>query len=67
VAAAGQFECYKMLFVNGTHSVVSTSLVNQVISDALNGIRNNEYMGFNSWYSYQYSDNYIVERGNRYR
>lgn len=60
VAAPNQFSCY-----TGNVSPVS-DLVSGVIRDALNGIRNNNYYGFRSWQSVSYSNNYIVERGNRY-
>lgn len=39
----------------------------QVVTDALNGVRNNEYSSFRSWATSGYSDNYIVEGGNRYK
>lgn len=61
VAAPYQFSCY-----TGSGSSVS-STVSSVMTDALNGIRNNSYLGFNSWYNTSYSNNYIVEGGNRYR
>lgn len=61
VSASGQFSCYNM-YTNYT----PTNVVKQTVSDALNGIRNNTYYGFRSWTSVSYSDNYIVEGGNRY-
>ena len=42
-------------------------LVVQVVTDALNGVRNNNYTSFRSWHTTGYSDNYIAEGGNRYR
>jgi hypothetical protein len=42
-------------------------LVTEVVKDALNGIRNNSYTSFRSWTTSSYSDNYIVEGGNRYK
>ena len=60
VAAPNQFSCY-----TGNVSPVSDSVAS-VVRDALNGIRNNNYYGFRSWQSVSYSNNYIVERGNRY-
>lgn len=60
VAAPYQFECYK------GKSIEPSELVAGVMRDALNGVRNNEYYGFRSWQTTSYSDNYIVERGNRY-
>ena len=32
----------------------------------LNGIRNNEYLGFRAWWVSNYSSKYIVSGGNRY-
>ena len=60
VAAPYQFSCYK------GESITPNDLVAGVMRDALNGVRNNEYYGFRSWQTISYSDNYIVERGNRY-
>ena len=61
VAAPHQFSCYKGVI---NHNV--SDFVKAVVRDALNGIRNNNYYGFRSWSSTGYSNNYIVERGNRY-
>lgn len=61
VAAPRQFSCY-----TGTVNYNVSDFVKSVIRDALNGIRNNNYYGFRSWQSVSYSNNYIVERGNRY-
>lgn len=60
VAAPYQFSCYK------GNSITPNETVARVMHDALNGVRNNDYYGFRSWQSVSYSDNYIVERGNRY-
>ena len=60
VAAPYQFSCYK------GNSITPNETVATVMRDALNGVRNNDYYGFRSWQSTSYSDNYIVERGNRY-
>ena len=60
VAAPYQFSCYK------GKSIVPNETVASVMHDALNGVRNNDYYGFRSWQTTSYSDNYIVERGNRY-
>ena len=62
VAAPGQFSCYNY-YTNYT----PTNVVSQIVKDALNGVRNNSFYGFNSWTNTGYSDNYIVEGGNRYR
>ena len=61
VSAPGQFSCYNY-YTNFT----PTNIVKQTINDALNGVRNNTYYGFRSWQSVSYSDNYVVEGGNRY-
>jgi len=61
VSAPHQFSCYK-----GVINYNVSEGVKAVIRDALNGIRNNNYYGFRSWNSTSYSNNYIVERGNRY-
>lgn len=62
VSAPGQFTCYTM-YVNGSAS--SSGGSDQVLTDALNGIRNNNYHSFNGMYS-GVSDNYIVANGNRF-
>ena len=60
VAAPNQFSCYKGL------SIEPNELVASVMRDALNGVRNNKYYGFRSWQTVSYSNNYIVDGGNRY-
>lgn len=60
VAAPYQFSCYTGKGITPNETVAS------VMRDALNGVRNNDYYGFRSWQTAGYSDNYIVERGNRY-
>lgn len=60
VAAPYQFSCYTGKGIKPNEMVAS------VMNDALNGVRNNDYYGFRSWQSVSYSDNYIIERGNRY-
>ena len=60
VAAPYQFSCYTGKGITPNETVAS------VMRDALNGVRNNDYYGFRSWQTVGYSDNYIVERGNRY-
>lgn len=60
VAAPYQFSCYKE-----GNSIVPSDTVAGVMRDALNGVRNNNYYSFNAWYTNR-SENYIVERGNRY-
>lgn len=60
VAAPYQFSCYKR------KSIEPNEVVASVMRDALNGVRNNDYYGFRSWQTVNYSDNYIVDGGNRY-
>ena len=60
VAAPYQFSCYTGEGITPSSSVAS------VMRDALNGVRNNNYYSFRSWYSSGYSSNYIVDGGNRY-
>ena len=60
VAAPYQFSCYKGKSITPSETVAS------VMRDALNGVRNNDYYAFRSWQTTSYSNNYIVERGNRY-
>ena len=42
------------------------NIAKQALIDGLNGIRNNNYLGFRAWFVTSYSDNYIVYGGNRY-
>lgn len=60
VAAPYQFSCYK------GKSIVPNDMVASVMRDALNGVRNNDYYGFRSWQTISYSDNFIIDGGNRY-
>ena len=60
VAAPYQFSCYK------GKSIEPNEMVASVMRDALNGVRNNDYYGFRSWQTVNYSDNYIVDGGNRF-
>lgn len=72
VSAPGQFTGYlaghyrRYLNADGTLTS-NTILVQEVVNDALNGIRNNTFYSFRSWNSYSYSENYISEYGNRFR
>ena len=72
VVKAGQFEVYfKGYYLsympNGSqYGSAKYEIAKQAVIDGLNGIRNNEYLGFRSWYSTNYSDKYIVSGGNRY-
>jgi len=71
ITARGQFsgylDGYYARYLNGDGSLTAnTYLVQEVVTDALNGIRNNSYYSFRSWGTYSYSDNYITEYGNRF-
>lgn len=71
VTSRGQFsgylDGYYLRYLNEDGSLTSnTYLVQEVVSDALSGVRNNHYYSFRSWSSEFYSDNYIAEGGNRY-
>lgn len=73
VTAPGQFTGYlaghylKYLNEDGSLNMNKVSLVKEVVDDALNGLRNNNYYSFRSNGSVSYSDNQIVYMGNRYR
>lgn len=71
ITAPGQFsgylQGYYRNYLNADNTLKSnTTLVQEVVSDALNGVRNNKYYSFRSWNSYYYGENYIVEYGNRF-
>ena len=72
VTAAGQFEVYLkdyyLSYMPGGSKYGSTKykIAKQAVIDGLNGIRNNEYLGFRAWYLTNYSSKYIVSGGNRY-
>lgn len=71
ITAPGQFsgylQGYYMNYLNNDNTLKSnTTLVQEVVTDALNGVRNNTYYSFRSWNSYYYGENYIVEYGNRF-
>ena len=72
VTAAGQFEVYLkdyyLSYMPGGSSYGSAKyeIAKQAVIDGLNGIRNNEYLGFRAWYLSNYSSKYIVSGGNRY-
>ncbi len=64
---AGYFDGYYLRYLNDDGSLnSSTSLVEEVVTDALNGVRNNNYYSFRSWGSSNYSENYIAYMGNRF-
>lgn len=71
ITAPGQFsgylQGYYRNYLNVDNTLKSnTTLVQEVVNDALNGVRNNKYYSFRSWNSYYYGENYIVEYGNRF-
>lgn len=70
VSRPGQFSVYYeglyYKYLPGGSDYYRTTLVQEVVRDALNGVRNNGYYNFRSWNTYSYSDNYVVETGNRY-
>ena len=72
VIRKGQFEVYfadmyLAYMPNGSkYGSQKYNIAKQAVIDGLNGIRNNEYLGFRAWHVTSYSDNYIVYGGNRY-
>ncbi len=64
---SGYLDGYYLRYLNADGSLTpNTSVVQEVVTDALNGVRNNRYYSFRSWGTYSYSDNYIADGGNRY-
>ena len=72
VIKKGQFEVYEKGYYlsympsGSKYGSSKYEIAKQAVIDGLNGIRNNEYLGFRSWYSTNYSSKYIVSGGNRY-
>lgn len=72
VISAGQFEVYfggsYLSYMPGGRNYGSSkyNTAKQALIDGLNGIRNNDYLGFRAWWVSGYSDKYIVNGGNRY-
>ena len=72
VIAPGQFEVYFEDYYlpympNGSkYGSSKYEIAKQAVIDGINGIRNNEYLGFRAWWLTNYSDKYIVSGGNRY-
>ena len=72
VIKKGQFEVYQkgyyLSYMPGGSKYGSSKyeIAKQAVIDGLNGIRNNEYLGFRAWYLSNYSNKYIVSGGNRY-
>ncbi len=72
VIRKGQFEVYfagmYLAYMPGgsQYGGQKYNIAKQAVIDGLNGIRNNEYLGFRAWFVTSYSDKYIVYGGNRY-
>lgn len=72
VIKAGQFEVYfkgyYLSYMPGGKNYGNSKyeIAKQAVIDGLNGIRNNEYLGFRAWYLTNYSSKYIISGGNRY-
>lgn len=72
VIKSGQFEVYGkgyyLAYMPGGRSYggAKYQVAKQAVIDGLNGIRNNKYLGFRSWWSTNYSDKYVISGGNRY-
>lgn len=72
VIKSGQFEVYGkgyyLSYMPGGKNYGGSKyeIAKQAVIDGLNGIRNNNYLGFRSWYSSGYSDKYVISGGNRY-
>ena len=72
VIRAGQFEIYfngaylKYMPGGSLYGGTKYNISRQAVTDGLNGIRNNSYLGFRAWWVSGYSDKYIVYGGNRY-
>lgn len=73
VTAPGQFTGYldghylKFLYSDGTLNTQSVGVVKEVVDDALNGVRNNNYYSFRSGWVTSFSDNQIAYKGNRFK
>jgi hypothetical protein len=72
VIKAGQFEVYfegyYLAYMPGGkyYGGAKYEVAKQAVIDGLNGIRNNDYLGFRAWYLTNYSNKYVVAGGNRY-
>lgn len=73
ITAKGQFSGYlgghylRFMNADGSLNERTTANVQKVVTDALNGLRNNNYYSFRSNWVTEFSDNLIVPKGNRYR
>lgn len=72
VIMPGQFEVYssgaylEYMPSGSKYGTTKYEIAKQAVLDGLNGIRNNEYLGFRAWWVSNYSSKYIVSGGNRY-
>lgn len=72
VIKSGQFEVYGkgyyLAYMPGgkNYGGAKYQVAKQAVIDGMNGIRNNKYLGFRSWWSTNYSSKYIISGGNRY-
>jgi len=72
VVMAGQFavyfnDLYLAYMPSGSkYGTEKYKVARQAVIDGLNGIRNNDYLGFRAWGVSSYSDKYIISGGNRY-
>ena len=72
VTRAGQFEVYGagyyLAYMPGgsRYGGEKYNIAKQAVTDGINGIRNNSYLGFRAWHISSYSDKYMVYGGNRY-
>ncbi len=73
ITAKGQFSGYlgghylRFMNADGSLNERTTANVQKVVTDALNGLRNNNYYSFRSNWVTDFSGNLIVPKGNRYR
>ena len=72
VIRQGQFEVYfagmylKYMPGGSEYGTSKYNIAKQALIDGMNGIRNNQYLGFRAWWVTGYSSKYIVNGGNRY-
>ena len=72
VVKKGQFEVYSsgaylQYMPDGSkYGTEKYDVAKQAVLDGLNGIRNNDYLGFRAWWISSYSNKYIISGGNRY-
>lgn len=72
VVKSGQFEVYssgaylQYMPEGSKYGTEKYDIAKQAVLDGLNGIRNNDYLGFRAWWISSYSNKYIINGGNRY-